>query len=189
MSGRLFESASTPTCGKPTASSLTRLPSPTPGQTARSLKLEANRHVVEEGSPSCARMHKAEPRLVQIRFFPKPIWTAKRECFSQDARVRAPKASPDRRSTLFRARNSAPPAGPQFGQHRMGRANLLFSSDGWTRGIKDLACPIAFVPRQFGQLWPPACPSERSSDFFYVACPSFARMHKAEPYATLLHDR
>jgi hypothetical protein len=35
----------------------------------------------------------------------------------------------------------------------MERANLLFRFGRSLRGIKDLGCPIAVVPRQFGQQW------------------------------------
>ena len=45
------------------------------------------------------------------------------------------------------------------------------------------------VPNQ-GILWHKAlpCASERSSETSMQARPSFARMHKAEPYATELHE-
>src|ERR1017187_684216 len=48
-SKKLFENASTPRCARPTASSLIRVQSPTPGRTARSSSLEAVRDLV--GAP------------------------------------------------------------------------------------------------------------------------------------------
>jgi len=96
---------------------------------------------------------------VQIRFLEKPIWTAKHRRFSQAAADNAFKAPPARRSMLSCLRNGAPLTRPQFGQHLMERANLLFRFGRSLRGIKDLGCPIAVVPRQFGQQWLPTCPT------------------------------
>jgi hypothetical protein len=87
----------------------------------------------------------------------KPIWTAKHRRFSQAAADNAFKAPPARRSMLSCLRNGAPLTRPQFGQHLMERANLLFRFGRSLRGIKDLGCPIAVVPRQFGQQWLVTC--------------------------------
>jgi hypothetical protein len=89
----------------------------------------------------------------------KPIWTAKHRRFSQAAADNALKAPPARRSMLSCLRNGAPLTRPQFGQHLMERANLLFRFGRSLRGIKDLGCPIAVVPRQFGQQWLQTCPT------------------------------
>jgi hypothetical protein len=89
----------------------------------------------------------------------KPIWTAKHRRFSQAAADNAFKAPPARRSMLSCLRNGAPLTRPQFGQHLMERANLLFRFGRSLRGIKDLGCPIAVVPRQFGQQWLQTCPT------------------------------
>jgi hypothetical protein len=91
----------------------------------------------------------------------KPIWTAKHRRFSQAAADNALKAPPARRSMLSCLRNGAPLTRPQFGQHLMERANLLFRFGRSLRGIKDLGCPIAVVPRQFGQQWLRTCPTIR----------------------------
>ena len=84
---------------------------------------------------------------VQIRFWAKLIWTAKCQRFGQAASDNALKGLPEGRSNLFCQRDGAPMTGPQFGQHRKERANLLFESGGLVCGIKGLACPNVVFPR------------------------------------------
>jgi len=125
---------------------------------------------------------------VQIRFLEKPIWTAKHRRFSQAAADNAFKAPPARRSMLSCLRNGAPLTRPQFGQHLMERANLLFRFGRSLRGIKDLGCPIAVVPRQFGQQWFLTCGglSIRLPHLYAPATPLENR-HPCLPLCTTTH--